>query len=129
MATGLEPAFASGRPVWPMAGMALASLEPDDPDLAIPHGALQNGVREAPERHFAANHNDLITHRPAEPLGPKPSKSPDLKRKWKLALLASCIFHVAAALVFIQVNDEAVQVEGADFAGIASLGRLSAFRW
>lgn len=126
MATGLEPAFASGRPLWPMAGMALADLEPDDPDLAIPHGALQNGVREAPERRFAANHNDQITHQPAEPLGPKPSKTPDLKRKWKLALLASCIFHVAAALVFIQINDEAVQVEGADFAGIASLGNASA---
>lgn len=126
MATGLEPVFASGRPLWPMAGMALADLEPNDPELAIPHGALQNGVREAPERRFAANHNDLITHRPAEPLSPKPSKSPDLKRKWKLALLASCVFHVAAALVFIQVNDDAVQVEGADFAGIASLGYASA---
>ena len=75
MASALEPAFASGRPVWPLAGKALADLEPDDPDLAIPHGALQNGIREGPERYFAANHNSLVTHRPAEPLGPKPAKT------------------------------------------------------
>ena len=62
MAPGLEPAFASGRPVWPLAGMALADFEPDDPDLAIPHGALQNGIREAPERISAANRNEPITH-------------------------------------------------------------------
>jgi protein TonB len=120
MASGLEPAFSSGRQVWPLAGRTLADLEPDDPGLAIPHGALQNGIREAPERHFPANHNSLITHKPAEPLGPKPAKS--LERKWKLALLASCVFHVAVALFFIQATDEAVQMEGADFSGIAMLG-------
>ena len=120
MASGLEPAFASDRQLWPLAGRTLADFEPDDPGLAIPHGALQNGIREAPERHFAANHNSLITHRPAEPLGPQPAKS--LERKWKLALLASCVFHVAAALFFIQATDEAVQIEGADFSGIALLG-------
>ena len=122
MAPGLEPAFAPGRSVWPLAGMASADFEPDDPDVAIPHGALQNGRRDAPERHLAANHNGLITHRPAEPLGPKPAKSPDLKRKWKLALLASCVFHAAVALFFMQAVDDAVLVEGADFSGIALLG-------
>jgi periplasmic protein TonB len=120
MASALEPAFASGPPVWPLAGKALADLEPDDPDLAIPHGALQNGIREAPERHFPANRDGLITHTPAEPLGPKPTKS--LERKWKLALLASCIFHVAVALFFIQATDEAVLMEGTDFSGIALVG-------
>jgi protein TonB len=122
MTRGLEPAFTPGRPVWPLAGMALADFEPDDPDLAIPHGALQNGLREKPERHLPANHNGLITHRPAEPLGPRPAKTRDVQRKWKLALIASCIFHAAVALFFIQATDEAVQVEGADFAGIALLG-------
>ncbi|HEY6633814.1 MAG TPA: TonB family protein, partial [Rhizobiaceae bacterium] len=122
MARGLEPAFTPGRPVWPLAGMALAGFEPDDPDLPIPHGALQNGIRETPERLFAANHNGLITHRPAEPLAPKPAKSLDLKRKWTLALLASCVFHAAVALFLIQATDGAVLEEGADFYGIALLG-------
>ncbi|MEP9389136.1 TonB family protein [Mesorhizobium sp. KR9-304] len=122
MAVGLEPAFASARPLWPLAGMAAADFEPDDPDLAIPRGALQNGIREAPERYFAANHNSLITLRPAEPLGPNPTKSMDLGRKWKLALLASCVFHAAIAIFFIQATDEAVLMEGADFSGIALLG-------
>ena len=102
--------------------MALAEFEPDDPALAIPHGALQNGRRDAPEGHLAAIHNGLITHRPAEPLGPEPAKSPDLKRGWKLALLASCVFHAAIALFFMQAVDDAVLVEGADFSGITLLG-------
>ena len=120
MAPGLEPAFTSGRPIWPLAGMALADFEPDDPDLAIPHGALQNGIREAPERHFPASRNSLITHTPVEPLGPKPAKA--LQRKWKFALLASLVFHAALALFFIQAADEAVLMEGAEFSGIAFLG-------
>lgn len=122
MAPGLEPAFTPGRQVWPLAGRALAGLERDDPDLAIPSGALQNGIREAPERHFAANQNSLITHRPVEPLGPAPRGAADRQRKWKLALLASCIFHAAVAVFFIQATDEAVLMEGADFSGIAYLG-------
>ena len=122
MASGLEPVFTSGRPVWPLAGMALAEFEPDDPDLAIPHGALQNGIREAPERHLPANRNGLITHTPVEPLGPKPAKTLDLQRKWKLALLASVIFHAAVALFFMLTTDEAVLMEGAEFSGIAFLG-------
>jgi len=122
MARGLEPAFAPGRQVWPLAGMTLADFEPDDPDLAIPHGALQNGVREAPERYLAANHNGLITHRPAEPLAPKPARPLAWKRKWQLALLASCVFHAALALFFIQAANDEVLVEGADFSGVAVLG-------
>src|SRR5690606_22611812 len=120
MAPGLEPAFAPGRPVWPLAGVAPGEFEPDDPDLAIPHGALRNGLREAPERHFPANRNDLITA--VEPLGPKPAKTPDLHRKWKFALIASCVFHAAIALFFIQTVDDAVLMEGAELSGIAFLG-------
>ena len=108
--------------MWPQAGLALAEFEPDDPALAIPHGAFQSGGREALERYIAANHNGLITHRPAKPLGPKPAKSPNLKRGWKLALLASCVFHAAIALFFMQAVDDAVLVEGADFSGITLLG-------
>ena len=108
--------------MWPQAGLALAEFEPDDPALAIPHGAFQSGGREALERYIAANHNGLITHRPAKSLGPKPAKSPNLKRGWKLALLASCVFHAAIALFFMQAVDDAVLVEGADFSGITLLG-------
>jgi protein TonB len=123
MAAGLEPAFAPGRPVWPLA--ALAGLEPDDPDLEIPFGALRKGIREAPERYFVANQNGLITVKPHEPLAPEATKA-DKSRKWKLALLVSCCLHVAVALFFFQATDEAVQIEGADFAGVAVLGTASA---
>ncbi len=122
MASALEPAFASGRPVWPLAGLALADFEPDDPALAIPHGALQRGVREAPERHFFADRDSQLTHTATEPLGPKPAKTPDLHRKWKLALVVSCVFHVAVAAFFLFAPEDTVLMEGADFSGIALLG-------
>lgn len=122
MAPALEPAFASGGPVWPLAGMSRAAFEPDDPDLAIPQDALRNGLREKPERLFPASKDGLITCKPVEPLGPGPAKTRDLRGKWKLALVASCFFHAAAALLFLQATDEAVLVEGSDFAGVALLG-------
>jgi protein TonB len=122
MTPGLEPAFASGRPVWPLAATALARLEPDDPDLAIPRGALEPGYRDSPERTFPADPDGRIGIAPAEPLGPKPAKVKDRQRKWKLALLASCIFHASVALFFLQANDEQVLMEGAESSGIAFLG-------
>lgn len=125
MAAGLEPAFTSGRPIWPLAGMSPADFEPDDPDLAIPRGALQPSVRDMPERLFRARHDGLITHQPTEPLAPQPAKTRDLHRKWKLALIASCFFHAAVALFFIQAADDAAKIEGAEYFGEAALGNAS----
>lgn len=106
--------------------MPQAAFEPDDPDLAIPHEALQPGYRDLPERLFRAKHDGLITHRPVEPLAPRPAKTLDLQRKWKLALLFSLVFHAALALFFIQSNDEAVQMEGAEYSGAAEAGNADA---
>ena len=51
---GFEPSFAPGRPVWPLAGLGSAELEPDDPDLAIPIGILEGPARELPEKALQA---------------------------------------------------------------------------
>jgi protein TonB len=106
--------------------MPHAAFEPDDPDLAIPHDALLHGYRDLPERLIRAKHDGLITHKPIEPLGPRPARTLDLQRKWKLALLASLVFHAALALFFIQANDEAVQMEGAEYSGAAEAGNADA---
>lgn len=106
--------------------MPNAAFEPDDPDLAIPHDALQPGYRDLPERLFRAKHDGLITHKPVEPLAPRPAKTLDLQRKWKLALLLSLVFHAALALFFFQANDEAVQMEGAEYSGAAEAGNADA---
>ncbi|MBL8579585.1 MAG: TonB family protein [Mesorhizobium sp.] len=119
MALGVEPVFASGGPAWPLAGMP-AGFEPDDPDLDIPHGAVRNGVREAPERHFPVQRDHAVTHTATEPLAP--TKPLAKGGKWNLAIVASCIFHAAIAGFFLYAVDEAVLTEGADFSGIAYLG-------
>ena len=59
---------------------------------------------------------------PTESLGPLPARTTDKRRKWRLALAASCIFHAAAALFFLQAGDERVLIEGAESSGIAFLG-------
>jgi protein TonB len=106
--------------------MPHAAFEPDDPDLAIPHEALETGYRDLAERLFRAKHDGLITHKPVEPLAPRPAKTLDLQRKWKLALLLSLVIHAALALFFFQANDEAVQMEGAEYSGAAEAGNADA---
>lgn len=120
MPAGLEPAFAPGRSLWPLAGMHAAAFEPDEPSLEIPRGALQNGVREAPEKHFQFHHDAVVTHTAAEPLAPQ--KATPHGRKITLSIVASCLFHAAIAAAFLYVAAEEVLIEGADFTGVAVLG-------
>jgi len=118
MQAGLEPTFASGRPSWPLAGMR--GFEPDDPDLEIPQGALQNGVREAPEPYFEPHHDAAVTHTATVPLAP--AKAAQNGRKATLSIAASFLFHAAIAAAFLYVAGEDILIEGADFTGIAVLG-------
>jgi len=104
--------------------MARAGFERNDPELAIPPGALRPGPREAPERLLSASHSAAIVHTPAEPLALQPPRT-DGMRKWKLALVASCVFHAAVAMFLIQATDASVQIEGAEYSGAAALGNAS----
>ena len=106
------------------AGMALAALEPDDPDLAIPSGSLEIGMREASERTYFLDQSARLADTPLEPLGAvsKAAGPAERKRKWTVALVASCVFHAAVAMVFIPMSSDKVLIEGADASGIAFLG-------
>ena len=120
MRLGLEPAFAPGG--WPLAGMALAQFEPEDPDLEIPRGAVQSGLREAPERIRIIDQSARLADTLPKPLGVAVKRPADRKRKWTAALVASCVFHAAVAFLFIGTNSEDVLIEGSDLSGIAFLG-------
>jgi protein TonB len=122
MGAALDPATSRGDTMRPLAGRALAEFEPDDPELNVPEGAQETGLRVAPEHHLPADDSGAIIQKPAEPLGPRPTKALDRGRKWIFAVAVSCVFHVALALFFISADEEAVQEEGADFAGVALLG-------
>jgi protein TonB len=98
----------------------MRGFEPDDPDLEIPHGALQNSIREAPERHFQPHHDGAVTHTAAEPLAP--ARVVTAGRKTTLSIVASFLFHAAIAAAFLCVAGEEVLIEGADFTGVAVLG-------
>ena len=122
---GLEPVFTPGRPVWPLAGSVLSSLEPADPDLAIPHGSVEIGRREAHHRHIIRDQSIRIAELPAEALVPPGvTRIAGARRKWSAAIVASCVFHAAVASVFVYLaaTEEVPLMEGSDFSGIALLG-------
>lgn len=122
---GLEPVFTPGRPVWPLAGSVLSSLEPADPGLDIPHGSVEIGRREAHHRHVIRDQSIRIAELPAEALVPPAvTRIAGAKRKWSAAIIASCLFHAAVAGVFVYLaaTEEVPLMEGSDFSGIALLG-------
>lgn len=119
----MEPAFAPRGPVWPLGAMALTALEPDDPDCAIPRGAPQADTRyETPEPIRILDPSARLSGAPVEPLRVTTRGTAERKRKWTLALVASCVFHAATALFLIGASDEQALLEGAELSGIAFLG-------
>lgn len=119
---GLEPAFANGGKVWPLAGLSPLPAEPDDPGFTIPVGSLVLGLRDRAEPVVLRDTSSRLDQTPSEPLDMSRSRLPERGRKWRYALLASCIFHAAVAMFFVgAVNDE-VLLEGAEQAGIMMQG-------
>ena len=117
---GLEPTFSQDIVAWPLAGPFVLPLEPNDPDLTFPHGALQFSLHDTPEKIYIGDANSELTTMPAEPLGARRPGQP--RRKWKAAVVISCVLHAAAAMAFLAAGDEPVLIEGADQSGIMLLG-------
>ncbi len=121
----VEPSFASGRPVWPHAGMGSDGREPDDSDLAIPAGISGCTAHALQGKALPAWPDETIGRAAREPMQQPPAAVPGRRIKWRLALAASCLLHAAAATFLISANSEAVLIEGADLSGVASHGNAS----
>lgn len=119
---GLEPAFSNGGKVWPLAGLHPLRAEPDDPGFTIPAGALVPGQRDRAEPIILRDTSSRLDQGPVEPLDISRSRPPERGRKWRYALLASCIFHAAVAMFFISAVNDEVLLEGAEQAGIMMQG-------
>ena len=123
---GLEPAFAKSTVVWPLAGIGVWPVEPDDPEFAIPRGALRICARDTAHRSVLADASPLLQVPASEPLSPRQSTVRLRSRKWLAAILASCVFHAAVAMLFMTRGDEdQVLIEGSADAGITLLGNAS----
>jgi len=126
---GLEPSFSRNTPAWPFAGPGVLPLEPSDPALAIPRGALQVSLRDILEQGSIAGIDpELPSPREHAPGG---SAVPALKptRKWPIAVAVSCLLHACVAMVLIAAPmawyaapDAQTEIEGADQAGLMVVG-------
>ncbi len=96
--------------------------EPDDPGFAIPRGALHWTSRDTPERASLARASAELRTVPGEPLDTARTKPAERRRKWKAALAASCLLHMAAAAFLLAGNHEAVMIAGSEQAGVMLLG-------
>ena len=116
---GLEPAFSQDIVSWPLAGPFVLPPEPNDPDVTIPNGSLNFSLRDTPEKIYIGDANSELTAMPAEPLGVRRPGRP--RRKWRAAVVLSCVLHAAAAIA-LAAGDEPALIEGADQSGIMLLG-------
>jgi len=122
MSPGLEPVFAPGRPVWPLAGMGSGGFEPDDPNLVIPAGILEHTARDLPEKLLPSELDGGIGAAPTEPMRLPPVAVRGWSTKWRLALAASCLLHATAALFIMTTHNEAMLIEGTELSGVAFHG-------
>ncbi|WP_353645678.1 TonB family protein [Mesorhizobium sp. WSM2239] len=121
---GLEPAFARNSGNWPLAGMHMLPLEPDDPRLAIPHNAFP--ARQVREERYVLTSDAALDKSPAEPLGTgSAAGKPPRSKRWKAAIAGSCALHAVIAFCFLAGVDESAKIAGADQAGIVQLGNAN----
>lgn len=100
--------------------------EPDDPAFAIPHGALQPGLRDAGERIYIADTKAELSAKPSEPLHAAQGRTFESSGKWKIAIACSLLLHAVVAWAFFSgFVDDHILIEGSDQAGVLLLGNAA----
>lgn len=100
--------------------------EPDDPVFAIPHGALQPGLRDAGERIYIADTKAELSAKPSEPLHAAQGRTFESSGKWKIAIACSLLLHAVVAWAFFSgFVDDHILIEGSDQAGVLLLGNAA----
>ncbi|MHA6684274.1 energy transducer TonB family protein [Mesorhizobium sp. A556] len=129
---GLEPSFSRSTLAWPLAGPDALPLEPSDPTLAIPRGALQISLRDMTEDNTSIDIGAEPLPAPKEKLGGVPARSVNHAKRWPIAVVASCVLHAAVAMVLLTTpqwwpsQDDPTQIEGADQTGMMVAGNADA---
>lgn len=128
---GLEPTFSHDTLAWPLAGAGALPLEPGDPALAIPRGALQLCPRDMAEQGSIVGIDPELAPPQDESPTTAPVRPATEARKWSIAVVASCVLHAAVAMVLLsaplawRAPEDPTQVEGADQAGMMLAGNAN----
>jgi len=97
--------------------------EPDDPQLAIPRGALLADPAEPRvQQAIDARTADLATV-PADPFDAPPGQR--RSGGWTATLAVSCLLHAAAALALLAAGADRILIEGSEDAGLLLLGNAA----
>src|SRR4051812_32394265 len=98
-------------------------VEPDDPRLPIPRGALFETAMGDRARHsFVADNDDTLPLPAGEPLAVPARLAARRQSGTIAAIVLSCAFHACVALFFLTRASDAVLLAGSDNAGITILG-------
>lgn len=125
---GLEPVFSHTKAAWPPAGAGAWPPEPDDPDFAIPRGALQFPSPDA-AGNIASSNADVTAASFAQLNVAR--TTPERSRKWTAAIVISCLLHAAVAAVLLIASgkasdpDDLTQIEGGDQSGVMVVGNAA----
>jgi protein TonB len=128
---GLEPSFSRNTLAWPLAGAGMLPLEPSDPALVIPRGALQLCPRDMVEQGSIVGIDPELASPQDESQTTAPTRPAVDARKWPIAVVASCVLHAAVAMVLLsaplawRTPEDPTQVEGADQAGMMLAGNAN----
>ncbi|PTM93520.1 TonB family protein [Mycoplana dimorpha] len=117
----LDPAFSTQGLAWSMDRFGAMPAEPDDPRILIRGGALPWGRGDSLERTTLTPASATLGTAPGEPLDSR-TRPAEQRRKWKAALVASCLLHLATAAFLLAETHDAVMIAGSEQAGVMLLG-------
>ncbi|MDR6759103.1 protein TonB [Mycoplana sp. BE70] len=116
----LDPAFSTQGPAWSLDRFRAMPAEPDDAGILIRAATRPWSSGDLPERTRLAPANAELRVAPGEPLDA--TRPTVRRRKWKAAMAASCLLHLATAAFLLAENHEAVMIAGAEESGVMLLG-------
>lgn len=117
----LDPAFSTQGPAWSVDRFGAMPAEPDEPRILIRDRALLWNSGEVPERTRLTPASVTLGTAPGEPLDSR-TRPAEPRRKWKAALVVSCLLHLATAAFLLAEYHEAVMIAGAEQSGVMLLG-------
>lgn len=126
MTGAIEPHFANGATVWPIASALLA--DPPEPQIVIPGDAFKGWSAPISTRTLIADQTAELSVSAPEPLAVRPAAKERVRRSWISTVGLSLILHSAAlaSMVWLgEITEEPTLIAGSEADVIALSGNAN----